>query len=83
MRFQVLSEGERGLLGVGYAPARVVAVADEAPSPRSGTRATGRAGARARRADDADGIGVRCRIDVREDEDDDRASCCGGASSAS
>src|SRR6185503_8793099 len=29
VEFQVVSEGERGLLGVGYAPARVVAVAPE------------------------------------------------------
>nr|MDQ4029497.1 Jag N-terminal domain-containing protein [Actinomycetota bacterium] len=29
VRFQVVSEGERGLLGVGYTPARVVAVLDE------------------------------------------------------
>ena len=28
VRFQVVSEGERGLLGVGYAPARVVASID-------------------------------------------------------
>ena len=28
VRFQVVSEGERGLLGVGYTPARVVASAD-------------------------------------------------------
>jgi spoIIIJ-associated protein len=28
VRFQVVSEGERGLLGVGYTPARVVATAD-------------------------------------------------------
>jgi spoIIIJ-associated protein len=31
VRFQVVSEGERGLLGVGYAPARVVATADRPP----------------------------------------------------
>ena len=29
VRFQVLSEGERGLLGVGYTPARVLASAPE------------------------------------------------------
>jgi spoIIIJ-associated protein len=29
VRFDVLTEGERGLLGVGYAPARVVAIATE------------------------------------------------------
>src|SRR6185437_14070406 len=28
VRFEVVSEGERGLLGVGYAPARVVATVD-------------------------------------------------------
>ncbi|MGH3025628.1 MAG: Jag N-terminal domain-containing protein, partial [Gaiellaceae bacterium] len=30
VRFQVVSEGERGLLGVGYTPARVIATADAA-----------------------------------------------------
>ena len=34
IRFQVVSEGERGLLGVGTTPARVVAVAP-APAPRA------------------------------------------------
>jgi spoIIIJ-associated protein len=29
VRFQVVSEGERGLLGVGYTPARVIAMVDE------------------------------------------------------
>lgn len=36
VKFQVISEGERGLLGVGYAPARVVATVEApaaAPSP--------------------------------------------------
>src|SRR3954466_133215 len=38
VHFQVVSEGERGLLGVGYAPARVIASVDasaisEAPPP--------------------------------------------------
>ena len=30
VRFQVVSEGERGLLGVGFAPARVVALVEAA-----------------------------------------------------
>src|SRR5438067_12628444 len=34
VRFQVLSEGERGLLGVGYSPARVVATAGRREHPR-------------------------------------------------
>ena len=37
VRFQVITEGERGLLGVGYAPARVIASVDAevaaAPAP--------------------------------------------------
>ena len=33
VRFQVLTEGERGLLGVGYAPARVLATAPRPPAP--------------------------------------------------
>ncbi len=33
VRFQVVSEGERGLLGVGYTPARVVATVAAAPRP--------------------------------------------------
>ncbi len=44
VRFEVVSEGERGLLGVGYEPARVVALAPAAallaaPSPTSEPRA--------------------------------------------
>jgi spoIIIJ-associated protein len=37
VRFDVLSEGERGLLGVGYAPARVVAVVPEGSGAESST----------------------------------------------
>jgi len=33
VRFQVVSEGERGLLGVGYAPARVIASVDASAVP--------------------------------------------------
>jgi spoIIIJ-associated protein len=78
VRFQVLSEGERGLLGVGYAPARVLAVVDEgvATEPRDESEA----GAQAREVVEriADAIGVRCRIDVRED-DETISVTCGGA----
>jgi spoIIIJ-associated protein len=39
VKFQVVSEGERGLLGVGYSPARVIAIVDAdaavAPAPVS------------------------------------------------
>ena len=50
VRFEVVSEGERGLLGVGYTPARVLAVAqgDAAAPPRrrAGRRRERRGGAR-------------------------------------
>jgi spoIIIJ-associated protein len=36
VRFEVLSEGERGLLGVGYSPARVVASVPEHAAPAGG-----------------------------------------------
>ena len=39
VRFQVVSEGERGLLGVGYTPARVVASADAGAAPAPAPRA--------------------------------------------
>ncbi|MGI8422444.1 MAG: Jag N-terminal domain-containing protein, partial [Gaiellaceae bacterium] len=35
VRFQVVTEGERGLLGVGYEPARVVATVAEGEAPQA------------------------------------------------
>jgi spoIIIJ-associated protein len=77
VRFQVVSEGERGLLGVGYAPARVVAVVDEAPEPAE--QEVSDAGARAREIVQrvADGIGVSCRIEVHEDDEALLITCAG------
>jgi spoIIIJ-associated protein len=39
VRFQVVTEGERGLLGVGYVPARVIATVHADPLRAGGTRA--------------------------------------------
>jgi spoIIIJ-associated protein len=77
VRFQVISEGERGLLGVGYAPARVVAVVDEASVgvPVDESDAAAQARELVRRV--AEGIGVQCRIDVREDDDAIHVTCGG------
>jgi spoIIIJ-associated protein len=84
VRFQVVSEGERGLLGVGYEPARVIAsVEDEAPAPAPT--------APARRVDESEDaalmrelvdriaheIGAHCTIDVQETEEEILVSCSG------
>jgi len=78
VRFQVLNEGERGLLGVGYTPARVVAVVDESAVPEPRDESAEAAQARELVARVAEGIGVRCRIDVREDDEAIHV-VCGGA----
>jgi spoIIIJ-associated protein len=77
VRFQVVSEGERGLLGVGYAPARVVAVVDESDEPLE--RDESAAGATAREVVEriADGIGVDCRVNVVEDDESLTVTCAG------
>ncbi len=83
VRFQVVSEGERGLLGVGYAPARVVATVDE-PAGSSGSPAA--------HHDDSDlaatvrelveltaaAVGVQCRVELREETELITATCVGG-----
>ena len=78
MQFQVVSEGERGLLGVGYAPARVVALVD-AESAETSTDGDSELGAEVRELMDriTTGIGVRCRIDILEDDETVTASCSG------
>jgi spoIIIJ-associated protein len=72
VRFQVVSEGERGLLGVGYAPARVIATvdADSVAAPVSREDESEQAG-RAREVLERilEAIGVRARLEVHEDEE--------------
>jgi spoIIIJ-associated protein len=78
VRFQVVSEGERGLLGVGYAPARVVALVDE-ESTQGSTDGDSELAADVRDLLEriTAGIGVRCRIDILEDDETITASCSG------
>jgi spoIIIJ-associated protein len=81
VRFQVVSEGERGLLGVGFEPARVVATADpdavvEAPPPVDESERAARARALVDRVTAV--LGLQCRIDVAEDEEAITVSCAGG-----
>ncbi len=74
VRFQVLSEGERGLLGVGYAPARVIAElrGPAAPSVSSPAEpeAPGSSAASLREFLErvAAGMGVRAAVSVTENE---------------
>ncbi len=84
VRFQVVSEGARGLLGVGYEPARVGAScedagaeAEAAAGPREDESADG---ARLRELVDriAREIGVHCSIEIAESDDELRATCAGG-----
>jgi spoIIIJ-associated protein len=84
VRFQVLSEGERGLLGVGYSPARVIAVVDadaavEAPVPLAPPVDESEAAARLRDLLEriTTEIGARCRIEVTEDDESLTAQCAG------
>ena len=76
VRFEVLSEGERGLLGVGYAPARVIATVIDKPAPaREETELSARVRELVERI--TDGIGVPCRVDVDETDERIVATCSG------
>jgi spoIIIJ-associated protein len=78
VHFEVVTEGERGLLGVGYAPARVVAhlpadaaAAIELDESELATEA------RLLLARVVDALGVDGRVDVREDDDAITLTCSG------
>jgi spoIIIJ-associated protein len=84
VHFEVVSEGERGLLGVGYAPARVVATVDPAAAaPISATAPSGEDSAAAADLRDlltriTGALGVHCRVDVVEDDETVTGSLTGG-----
>ena len=73
VQFEVVSEGERGLLGVGYAPARVIATADAPAVSRVTAAAPEPAGAAASLHELLErvtaALGLRARIDVEEDDE--------------
>jgi spoIIIJ-associated protein len=81
VRFQVVAEGERGLLGVGYTPARVVATVDTEvvaairKSPEGETELEARVRGLVERVVGA--IGVDARVSV-EERDDEVSVVCGG-----
>jgi spoIIIJ-associated protein len=78
VHFQVVTEGERGLLGVGFAPAKVVAtVSTDAAVANAVDESELAAEARALVTRIADGIGVTGRIDVDESDELITVSCVG------
>jgi spoIIIJ-associated protein len=83
VRFEVLSEGERGLLGVGYAPARVMAAVEPPEPPASPSDAAESTSDEAtdlrrflERASSA--MGAACSVTVEEREDALVATLGGG-----
>jgi spoIIIJ-associated protein len=78
VRFQVLSEGERGLLGVGTTPARVLATVDTDEPVREAEIESEQA-AEVREVVEriTAALGVHCRLDVREDDEVITVSCSG------
>jgi spoIIIJ-associated protein len=82
VRFEVLTEGERGLLGVGYMPARVVAAADapDAPELLESDADLSEAAARVRSLVEqvVIAIGTGSQVAVRETDDEITVACAGG-----
>ncbi|MGN6797937.1 MAG: RNA-binding cell elongation regulator Jag/EloR [Gaiellaceae bacterium] len=82
VRYQIVSEGERGLLGVGYTPARVIAAADapDLPEPPQLDVDLSEAAARVRSLVEqvVVAIGTGSRVDVRETDDEITVACVGG-----
>jgi spoIIIJ-associated protein len=78
VHFQVVTEGERGLLGVGFSPAKVVAsIAADAVATDAVDESGLAAEARALVTRIVDGIGVTGRIDVAESDEVITVSCVG------
>jgi spoIIIJ-associated protein len=79
VRFQVVSEGERGILGVGYSPARVIATApaDSVSAPALDDESEPAALVREVIARTAAAIGISCRVEIAEDGDTLVATCSG------
>ena len=82
VRFQVVSEGERGLRGVGYAPALVIAstVSSQAPVPFEPRPGESEQAARVRGLVErvVAALGVVARVDVDESDDEITVLCSGG-----
>ncbi len=83
VHFQVVSEGERGLLGVGYTPARViatVAVSEIADAPSTARDDESDLETRMRQLVETvvGAMGIAARVDVHETADGVTVTCTGG-----
>jgi len=82
VRFQVVSEGERGLLGVGYAPARVVATTERPAAPATTAPVEAAEGepavARELLERVVTALGVDARVELAESDDEVVATVTGG-----
>jgi spoIIIJ-associated protein len=83
VQFQVVSEGERGLLGVGYTPARViatVAVSEIADTPSTARDDESDLETRMRELVETvvGAMGIVARVDVHETADGVTVTCTGG-----
>jgi spoIIIJ-associated protein len=82
VRFQIVSEGERGLLGVGYTPARVIAAADapDEPEPQPPDVDLSEVATRVHSLVEqvVRAIGTGSRVDVRETDEEIAVACVGG-----
>jgi spoIIIJ-associated protein len=79
VRFQVVAEGERGLLGVGYTPARVIATISAEPRPVMVHDDESELATEVRELMDrvVDAIGVLGTIELDEDDERITVSCAG------
>jgi spoIIIJ-associated protein len=78
VRFEVVAEGERGLLGVGYSPARVVAhLPAEAAEAAAFDESELASEVRLLVSRVVAALGVDGRVDVREDDETVTATCSG------
>ena len=90
VEFQVVSEGERGLLGVGYTPARVVATAPAGhaspegeavefePTPRRDDESELEQRVRELVERVVGALGIGARVDARQSADELLVTCTGG-----
>jgi spoIIIJ-associated protein len=81
VQFEVIAEGERGILGVGYEPARVVAHLPAAAAEAAAVAGVDEAGqlaeARSLVARIVSALGVDAEVDAREEQDAVVVTCSG------